>query len=193
MKEKRYFYDFVAAPLYTRQIVLLLIVPFTVVAIIASIIGNISYHLIMNKYSYELDTYSETTNEYLEEIANEVIKEGSSFNLSAMPKDVADYNVTFDGNHIEFNYVLKNDLTYAPSAHMVMTLSKDFRILQQSFSYNSEKQYKEMTETNISEKSSTIFTLSFAGLLACYMISFIIAMEVSEHHKKRDEEALSKQ
>lgn len=93
VKEKRYFIDYMLSTsgLSTKQMVLMLVLPF----IIGFIIAGIYYFINVDKFGYEINSYSKEKVERIEDICDIFITEGSRFDLSYIPEDVKNYNVEY--------------------------------------------------------------------------------------------------
>lgn len=188
VKEKRYFIDYMLSTsgLSTKQMVLMLVLPF----IIGFIIAGIYYFINVDKFGYEINSYSKEKVERIEDICDIFITEGSRFDLSYIPEDVKNYNVEYDGDEIKLHYCLKdaNDLKYAPSLYMDVTLSKDLQIIDMSQSYTSEEEYVRSTKTSI--YFDVFFLIGFAFVPTCILFSYIlfslIGMLISYIHKRID-------
>lgn len=188
VKEKRYFIDYMLDDndLSTKQKVLMIILPF----IIGFIVAGIYYFINVDKFEYEINSYSKEKVERIEDIRDIFITEGSQFDLSYIPEDVKNYNVEYDGNEIKLHYSLKNtnNLEYAPSLHMDVTLSKNLQIIDMSQSYTSEEEYVSSTKTSI--YLVVFFIIGFALVPTCILFSYIlfslIGMIISYIHKRID-------
>lgn len=188
VKEKRYFIDYMLSNsgLSTKQQVLMLVLPF----IIGFVIAGIYYFINVDKFGYEINSYSKEKVERIEDICDIFITEGSRFDLSYIPEDVKNYNVEYDGDEIKLHYCLKdaNDLKYAPSLYMDVTLSKDLQIIDMSQSYTSEEEYVRSTKTSI--YFIVFFIIGFALVPICILFSYIlfslIGMLISYIHKRID-------
>ena len=75
MKEKRYFCDYWFGTGGSNTILFLFV--FLPLIIITSVSSIISYKVLLSKYGNELDSYSESAYQYLDEIADNVIQEGN--------------------------------------------------------------------------------------------------------------------
>lgn len=166
MKEKRYFCDFwFGTALPFKHFTALIILSMIGLTIICSII---SYGIISLKYAYELDSYSESTYQYLNEIADNVISEGQGVDLTAIPSDVVKYEIVREDGIITFKYSLDNNkgMQFATSAHMTVELSENFDIVSKHPSDMSEEQY-------VRDIKVTMALMAFVlGLLITVLISF---------------------
>lgn len=156
--------------------------------ILSFIVSIISYNVIMHYYGYELNTYSLDTYTRLEEIPNIVIKEDTSFDLTAIPEDVYSYNISYVDGKINFEYTLNTneDLRFAPLPKMTIVLNnQDLKILDKSSNYT-EELYKR------SIKGSICLSSFGCGIIFCsvFMLLYIpwmsIGMLISYIHKKID-------
>ena len=74
--------------------------------VIITIGSIISYNVLLTQNENELNSYSESTYQYLDEIADNVIQEGVGINLLALPEDVVKYEITSQDNGVVFKYYL---------------------------------------------------------------------------------------
>lgn len=183
MKEKRYFCDYWSGNKGSIKIIYLII--FLSFIIISSISSIISYNVLLLKHGNELNSYSESTYQYLNEIADNVIREGAGINLLALPDDVVNYEITIQDNEVIFKYYLDNNkgMEYAASADMTVKLSDNYEIISKEPNYSSEEDY-------ISDiKGAMIFQsvmLGFVIWLCVMLVAFIggtIADFVSKTNK----------
>lgn len=193
-KEKRYYFDEMCSPVtdekqFNKSITLLIVIPF-IIGIISAIIYG---HITMNKFKYELSSYSYENIERLDNVYDILydilIVKGSGYNLLDIPEYVASYNAEYDGDKIELHYSLKydEDFDYAPSLRMDVTLSKDLKIIEKTKSYESEKEY--ISSVKISRNIQLVLIAVFF-IPVCMLIAFIptmfILMLISYIHKKID-------
>lgn len=139
MTEKRHFRDYFSSSKGFLKVHMIIIL-FTLIFIIASCI--ISYNILISKNAEALNSYSEETYEYLDEIADSAIIEGVGIDFSALPNDVKFEYSNFTGN-TTFKYWLNNneDMKFAPSASMTLTLSDNFEIISRKPNYQSKEVY----------------------------------------------------
>ena len=181
MKEKRYFCDLEEQ----KSIIVILFI-----ILVGIIVAFISYNVLTNKFEYESDSYSEEDYEYLEKIAKNVVKDGGSINLSAIPEDVAYYKITANNNEIILKLSLENnkDKVFAPSADITIKLSNKFDIISTKTNFSSKQEY-------VWHIKRDIVLISIAsGIIAFFIVIFIaIIFEVlgstisnkSKSHKKK--------
>ncbi len=179
MKEKRYFCDCGS----NKSIILVVIIFSIVVTIICSLIYQ---NIMVHNHSEEVEAYSESAYEYLDEIADNVIGK-AGINMDAIPEDVAEYEITYKDDKIIFKYSLDNNTengiasTY-PS--MTVTLSKDFEVLSKKpyYSSNEEKEFLKNCKIAI-----CIFCIVFGSVILIMSVATVI----SKKHKERDMKNLS--
>ena len=195
MKEKRYFYDVMMdneEPTKKQKVLrhLATLILFFVVLPITCIV---SYNITMYRYSHELNGYSSSKFERLEEIANIVIKEGANFDLAAIPKDVSSYDITYANGQIIFNYYLINseEFKFAPSISMTITLSEDLKILEKTSVYEFEKTYIEQTKFTMCILSILNTLIIIIPILILFLVIMFVFITISYFHKKRDQKILS--
>lgn len=187
VKEKQYYIDemtSIGGDISTKSKILMFVLPF----IVGFIIALIYYGINIDKFEYEINSYSEYKLERIEDICDIFITEGFRFDLSYIPEDVSEYNVEYNGDNIKLHYSLKHDLEYAPSLYMDITLSKDLKVLEKSKSYSSKEEYISITKSSIN-----IFVFCVIGLFVvplCTVFSYIpamlIGMLISYIHKRID-------
>ena len=193
MKEKRYFCDFWEKKSNTMQIIATLFI-----ILVGIIVTLINYNVLVNKYEYEFDSYSEEDYEYLEKIAKNVVKDGESINLSAsaIPEDVAYYEITANKNEIILKLGLENnkDKVYAPSAYITIKISNKLDIISKKTNFSSKQEYVRYIKREIVGTSTT------NGFMAFIVVAFIITIfdilgstisDKSKSHKKEAEKKLS--
>lgn len=193
-KEKRYFFDEMCSPVtdekkFNKFTTLLVVIPF-IIGIISAIIYG---HITINKFEYELSSYSYENIERLDKVYDILydilIVRGSRYNLSDIPEYVESYNTEYNGDKIKLHYSLKydEDFDYAPSLRMDVTLSKDLKIIEKTKSYESEKEY--ISSVKISRNIQLVLIAVFF-IPVCMLIAFIptifILMLISYIHKKID-------
>lgn len=138
MEEKRNFYD------YWHGKILLPIIGCLMIGLIS---GVVIYNTLLSKYSNELDVYSESTYQYLEEIADSVVQEGIGIDLLKLPDDVVRYNITTTTENdeiVEFKYYLDDnkEMQFAEPSGMTVQLSKDrFKIISKIPNCSSKEDY----------------------------------------------------
>ncbi len=187
VKEKQYFVDVMnfSQNLFSKKILILILLSF-VIGIIATMIY---YNINVNKFEYEINSFSSDKVERLDEIYDIFITEDSRFSLKCIPEDVTSYNVEYDGNEIKFHYSLKSDenFSYAPPLYMDVTISKDLKVLEKSKSYESEEEYMNLTKTSI---RAVLFLFGFftVPVLVCvsYIPAILIGILISYIHKRID-------
>ncbi len=185
MKEKRYFCDLCADwrdriyKISSLKKVLVFILYFSCF-MIATFIGCIQ------KYGQEI-TYSVEEYERLDEIANNVIKEGVGIDLSALPDDVISSEKTVKDDEIVFEFCLDNNegMAFALPASMTVILSKDFRIVSKHPNFSSQKQYEGVVKLLI-----VAFALMVGGCMALMPIALIfivskIVFLIAKKHKSK--------
>lgn len=139
----------------------------------------------MNGHSEDLEAYSESAYEYLDEIADNVISK-DGINVSAIPKDVVEYEITYKDSEIIFKYSLDNNKEkyLATSASMTVTLSKDFEILNKEPNFSSKEEYVKI------HKITFYIFIPIFGIMTWCMVAFAccvvggIAIPISMIHKK---------
>lgn len=181
MKEKQYLCDLSFSKEENSLVNKVMLISLVVVAVISSVIY---YSIIRHNYSEDLEAYSESAYAYLDEIADNVISQ-DGINVSAIPKDVVEYEITYKDGEIIFKYSLDNNKgkDLATSASMTITLSKDFEILSKEPNFSSKEEYVK------SHKSIYIFVpilgaLTWAVLAIIGCVVMLVAILISIIHKK---------
>ena len=180
MKEKRYFCDVWYGPAKKGEKISFVIV----VALLGVIlIGSfVNYRMLLSKHENELNSYSTSAYQYIDEIANEVIQEGEGIDLISLPDDIVKYEVTRENKEIIFKYYLDNNkgMEFAESANMTVKLSDEFEIISKVPNYSSEEDY-------ISHIKSDMRFLAILGsfiLCVILMIVWMIVASIVAHISK---------
>ena len=147
--------------------------------------GIISYNVLLSQYDNELNAYLESTYQYLEEVADNVVQEGIGIDLRKLPKDIAGYNITTSDNDgiIRFTYYLDNnkDMLFAKQSSMTVELSKDsFKIISKIPDCFSKVDYV----LKIKEQMSALSTIIGLILAMVLLIAIIIVDFFSRINKK---------
>ena len=177
MKEKRYLCD------YFDAMSIFLCVVYGLIAVIG---GIISYNVLLSQYDNELNAYSESTYQYLEEVADNVVQEGIGIDLRKLPEDIAWYNITSPDNDgiIQFTYYLNNnqDMLFAKQSSMTVELSKDsFKIISKIPDCFSKVDYV----LKIKEQMSVLSAIIGMILAIALLMATIIVDLFSRINKKR--------
>lgn len=186
MKERRYFCDYWLGTGGSNWIkFLIILLSFIVITSVSSIIG---YNVLLSKYGNELDSYSESTYQYLDEIADNVIQEGVGIDLLALSDDVAKYEITSENNEVIFKYYLDNNkgMEFAVSANMTVELSDNYEIISKKPNFSSEEDYISNTKFAMIFLSIMIGLLIWVDVGIVAIIGFTIGAVVSKPNKKKD-------
>lgn len=156
--------------------------------IFITFIGYIISYSLMSKPGNKLNLYSTKTYEHLNEIANNVIKEGVGIDLSAIADDVVNYEITGNNNRIIFKYYLDNnkDLEFAVSANMTIELSNEFNIISKKPDYSSEKEFVKRLNLSIKIASLSIGFLTSVIIMFVIIIGCTIGAYISRSHKRKN-------
>ena len=142
------------------------------VPLFSSLIGVVSgiciYNSYLTKYKNELNSYSESTYQHLNEIADNVIQEGGNINLLALPDDVVKSEINTQDGITIFKFYLDNNsgMEFADSAYMTVKLSNNFIISKES-NYSSEEVYISNIKENMRSRS---FDIGFAVYTCCLVV-----------------------
>lgn len=184
MKEKRYFCDIWFGTgesfkrLYTISMVSALII-----LIVGCVVG---YGIISLNYGYELDSYSESTYQHLIEIADNIISKEQGINLSAIPEDVAEYEIVRKGDNITFKYSLDNNkgMQFAAPARIEFELSEDYEIISRQTNYVSEERYVRDIKLVMAFAAFSVGAVSWIVFSISVVIGCTIAAFISRANKK---------
>ena len=155
------------------------------VPLFSSLIGVVSgiciYNSYLTKYKNELNSYSESTYQHLNEIADNVIQEGGNINLLALPDDVVKSEINTQDGITIFKFYLDNNsgMEFADSAYMTVKLSNNFIISKES-NYSSEEVYISNIKENMRSRS---FDIGFA-VYTCYLVVIGISICIIDISKK---------
>ena len=155
------------------------------VPLFSSLIGVVSgiciYNSYLTKYKNELDSYSESTYQHLNEIADNVIQDGGNINLLALPDDVVKSEINTQDGITIFKFYLDNNsgMEFADSAYMTVKLSNNFIISKES-NYSSEEVYISNIKKNMRSRS---FDIGFA-VYTCYLVVIGISICIIDISKK---------
>ena len=187
MKEKRYFCDWMSKGDDNRARRVAVI--FVILIMLVTICICFVFYTKIRPNQEELEDYFETNYKYLNEIADKVIRE-KKFDISAIPKEVTEYEITYKDGKITFSYSInrgKIDHFYiVPNISMTIKFTKDFEVLEKIPSYSSIEEF-----TRICKIECLILVLFFGagtftliGVIIVNMLRF--AYEISKYNKKKD-------
>ena len=153
--------------------ILLIIISIPLFSLLIGVVsGNGIYNSYLTKYKNELDSYSESTYQHLNEIADNVIQEGGNINLLALPDDVTKFEINTQDGITIFKFYLDNNsgMEFADSAYMTVKLSNNFIISKES-NYSSEEVYISNIKKNMGMSS---FDIGLAVGTCCVIVSVCI-------------------
>ena len=162
--------------------ILLIIISIPLFSLLIGVVsGNGIYNSYLTKYKNELDSYSESTYQHLNEIADNVIQEGGNINLLALPDDVVKSEINTQDGITIFKFYLDNNsgMEFADSAYMTVKLSNNFIISKES-NYSSEEVYISNIKENMG-MSSIDFGIANG---TCYAIAILIITCIVDSSKK---------
>ena len=162
--------------------ILLIIISIPLFSLLIGVVsGNGIYNSYLTKYKNELDSYSESTYQHLNEIADNVIQEGGNINLLALPDDVTKFEINTQDGITIFKFYLDNNsgMEFADSAYMTVKLSNNFIISKES-NYSSEEVYISNIKENMG-MSSIDFGIANG---TCYAIAILIITCIVDSSKK---------
>lgn len=166
--------------------ILLIIISILLFSLLIGVVsGNGIYNSYLTKYKNELDSYSESTYQHLNEIADNVIQEGGNINLLALPDDVTKFEINTQDGITIFKFYLDNNsgMEFADSAYMTVKLSNNFIISKES-NYSSEEVYISNIKENMRSRSFDIGFVVYTCCLVGIEISIGIIIDISK--KDRD-------
>lgn len=186
MKEKRYLCDYWFGTGGSNMIPFLIILLSFIV--ITSVSGIIGYNVLLSKHGNELDSYSESTYQYLDEIADNVIQEGVGIDLLALPDDVVKYEITIENNEVIFKYYLDNNkgMEFAVSANMTVELSDNYEIISKKPNYSSEEDYISNIKFAMIFLSIMRGVLIWIGVMLVSFVGITIGAFVSKANKEKN-------
>lgn len=157
---------------------------FLLSVIVGIVAYTVAYGCFINNCSYVLKAYSKDDYDYLVEIAEKTITEGKGINTEKIPKDCY-YSIEQleNSDEITVEYRLKNQSDgfllslLSPDKGMVITLSKDNKILSAVSLYESEETYITMCK-----RSMLFFSVMVGGIVWILMllVAYIIMSKVPE-------------
>ena len=162
--------------------ILLIIISILLFSLLIGVVsGNGIYNSYLTKYKNELDSYSESTYQHLNEIADNVIQEGGNINLLALPDDVTKFEINTQDGITIFKFYLDNNsgMEFADSAYITVKLSNNFIISKES-NYSSEEVYISNIKKNMRSRS---FDIGFA-VYTCYLVVIGISICIIDISKK---------
>ncbi len=177
MKEKRYYCNWALSSSIKNDklpIIKVLTISFVIATAITILIY---YNIMMSMYGENLESYSESTYKYLDDIADNVIGE-AGINLAEIP-DIVEYDITYKGGEIIFNYSIDNnkEKEFATSASMTVTLSKDFKILSKKPNFSSKEAY-------VIKHEKLFYSIIFAYGFLTWILIGIVAIAIISNTKK---------
>lgn len=186
MKEKRYFCDYWFGTGGSVKIPIIIILVSLIVIILVS--SLVCYNVLLSKHGNELNSYSESTYQYLDEIADNVIQEGTGIDFLALPDDIVKYEITNQDNGIIFKYYLDNNKgsEFAVSANMTVELSDNFEIISKEPNYTSEEDYVSDIKGDMIWLSFMIGVMIWVGVIIVALIVCTIVAYVSKANKKKN-------
>ena len=186
MKEKRYFCDFWFGPSESFKRVFTI---FWMATLIISVVISTAIYCFMSlNYRNELESYSESTYQHLNEIADNIISKEQGINLSAIPEDVAEYEILKKDDRLVFKYSLDNNkgMQFAAPARMELELSEDFEIISSRTNYVSEERYVRDVKLVMIFASFCIGAVSWIVISIVVALGCTIAAFISRANKKKD-------
>lgn len=187
MKEKWYYCDWFTNNTYMLKIhSILWLIVFTFIIIVSLIVGSIFYNKEKENYNEELNSYSENDYINLNNIANNTI-EKDRINTVSIP-DTVEYEIIKKDNQITYNLFLKNSKAkkWSDSTSIMVTLSKNYEILDKVPNYYSKENYVKTLKFNFYVIISLFSIMTSCIILLIIVLLLVIALPISMLHKKID-------
>lgn len=191
MKEKWYFCDWVERKANSTidRLFYKIVIAFL---IITAAVSSLLYANVIYPYDNKVEESYEKLYAYLDEIDRQIVISEEGINMATMPKDIIEYEISYQDNGIIFKYSVKNNIiknNLVPSVlKETVTLSKDFRILSKENNLASKEEREK-----ISEQFAAYTTLGvFTSLVIFFAIMFLILvpLTISLLHKLIDQKNL---
>lgn len=184
MKEKWYYCDWFTNDTKINSILWLIL--FTFIIIVSLIVGSIFYNKEKENYNEELNSYSENDYINLNNIANNTI-EKDRINTVSIP-DTVEYEIIKKDNQITYNLFLKNSKAkkWSDSTSIMVTLSKNYEILDKVPNYYSKENYVKTLKFNFYVIISLFSIMTSCIILLIIVLLLVIALPISMLHKKID-------
>ncbi len=145
------------------------------------VVSCIFYNVLEHKNEKNLKTYSESDYEYLDEIADNVIKK-DGIDVSAIPEDVVRYEITKKDNKIIVMYSLGENIKTYPS--MTITLSKDLELLNKESNSCSIKKFQKIEKRNVILIAVAIGL--FASLIIFMTVIYVLISCLPKHDNEKN-------
>lgn len=184
MKEKWYYCDWFTNDTKINSILWPIV--FTFIIIVSLIVGSIFYNKEKENYNEELNSYSENDYINLNNIANNTI-EKDRINTVSIP-DTVEYEIIKKDNQITYNLFLKNSKAkkWSDSTSIMVTLSKNYEILDKVPNYCSKENYVKTLKFNFYVIISLFSIMTSCIILLIIVLLLVIALPISMLHKKID-------
>lgn len=184
MKEKWYYCDWFTNDTKINSILWPIV--FTFIIIVSLIVGSIFYNKEKENYNEELNSYSENDYINLNNIANNTI-EKDRINTVSIP-DTVEYEIIKKDNQITYNLFLKNSKAkkWSDSTNIMVTLSKNYEILDKVPNYCSKENYVKTLKFNFYVIISLFSIMTSYIILLIIVLLLVIALPISMLHKKID-------
>lgn len=181
MKGKKWF--------VSERFIILFVIILTIVAIIIS--SNVIFNHMQNEQEM-ISSYEDKKQkcELLKDIANESIQEKIGIDTRKISNDEIQYRIYNDNESIIFYYYLKDDSTSEPRYNATITLSNEYRILQEEYSIEIEsfdeyiKSYNRVNRL-LSVMYATMYVIGFYMFIVILVIIISFLLKICIDRKKK--------
>ena len=187
-KERRYLCDTIEVMLHKIKLKYILIIGIVVISIFTIMLTDNPIYALFGMKPLTVESEKERKEIYrqLHKIANTTIKRGEEIDIKLIPKNV-EYSINSEGENLLYKYSLNG--TNKNIFFMKVTLSKDFKIIEENCNLESENKSSFMLRVGLYViLVNSSFSVAWAGILTLsFGILIYIISRISYLHKKLDE------
>ena len=187
-KERRYLCDTIEVMLHKLKLKYILIIGIVVISIFTIMLTDNPIYALFGMKPLTVESEKERKEIYrqLHKIANTTIKKGEEIDIKLIPKNV-EYSINSEGENLLYKYSLNG--TNKNIFFMKVTLSKDFKIIEENCNLESENKSSFMLRVGLYVTLvNSPFSVAWAGILTLsFGILIYIISRISYLHKKLDE------
>lgn len=187
-KERRYLCDTIEVMLHKLKLKYILIIGIVVISIFTIMLTDNPIYALFGMKPLTVESEKERKEIYrqLHKIANTTIKKGEEIDIKLIPKNV-EYSINSEGENLLYKYSLNG--TNKNIFFMKVTLSKDFKIIEEKCNLESENKSSFMLRVGLYVTLvNSPFSVAWAGILTLsFGILIYIISRISYLHKKLDE------